>query len=542
MKYGYKETQQPIKGRLCFDSAAKGMSGSGFETLWIKSGRGQLPSRKLDTIAKLLGLGGKIDEDEDGNKLDVFTWWETHFDLFVDYCLRDTTLLRQCDEKLNAIPFLVAMQQFCGVRFQSTHRVTNYVRGLFGRYSDLKAPTMFNRQRDALTAANVLETKAGRHQNVALVDFASLYPILIVCLNLCPTTKRGKFDTQGNIRQLSDGSRWEQDEKGVLPRIVEDMLLLRKEYKKLAKEAINEDDKFKNEMMQLAVKVTTNAIYGYVSQAAIGGMWTDPDVGAAITSMGRESITLLMTEAERQGYTVLAGHTDSCYIQAPFEEVPPLVEHLNKTIRTELELPLMDVEFEAFFDYWTTANSKNRNFGIITWPESKNGDLKVTGYGLKAANSSPVTKDIQRTIFRMISEGAEENQVSQFIRPISLSLKKGERTAEEIAPYGRLGKASYDRIPPNAAKGALYYNANMNPIEPFRVGDSGQWLYVNAVPKGLPSTNIVSFRDAEEIKDFSLDYDLMVDKFIRKKLEPIYEVLEWDVGFACGDKKPKEYW
>ena len=542
VKYGYKETQQPIKGRLCFDSAAKGMSGSGFETLWIKSGRGQLPSRKLDTIAKLLGLGGKIDEDEDGNKLDVFTWWETHFDLFVDYCLRDTTLLRQCDEKLNAIPFLVAMQQFCGVRFQSTHRVTNYVRGLFGRYSDLKAPTMFNRQRDALTAANVLETKAGRHQNVALVDFASLYPILIVCLNLCPTTKRGKFDTQGNIRQLSDGSRWEQDEKGVLPRIVEDMLLLRKEYKKLAKEAINEDDKFKNEMMQLAVKVTTNAIYGYVSQAAIGGMWTDPDVGAAITSMGRESITLLMTEAERQGYTVLAGHTDSCYIQAPFEEVPPLVEHLNKTIRTELELPLMDVEFEAFFDYWTTANSKNRNFGIITWPESKNGDLKVTGYGLKAANSSPVTKDIQRTIFRMISEGAEENQVSQFIRPISLSLKKGERTAEEIAPYGRLGKASYDRIPPNAAKGALYYNANMNPIEPFRVGDSGQWLYVNAVPKGLPSTNIVSFRDAEEIKDFSLDYDLMVDKFIRKKLEPIYEVLEWDVGFACGDKKPKEYW
>lgn len=541
-KYGYKETQQPIKGRLCFDSAAKGMSGSGFETLWIKSGRGQLPSRKLDTIAKALGLGGKIDEDEDGNKLNVLTWWRSHFDLFVDYCLRDTTLLRQCDEKLNAIPFLVAMQQFCGVRFQSVHRVTNYVRGLFGRYSDLKAPSMYNRQRDTLTAAHVLETKAGRHQNVALVDFASLYPILIVCLNLCPTTKRSKFDTEGNIRQLPDGSRWEQDEKGILPSIVEDMLLLRKEYKKLAKEATNEDDKFKNDMMQLAVKVCTNAIYGYVSSSAIGGMWTDPDVGAAITSMGRESITLLMTEAERQGYTVLAGHTDSCYIQGPFEEIPPLVEHLNKTIRTELKLPLMDVEFEAFFDYWTTANSKNRNFGIITWPESKKGDLKVTGYGLKAANSSPLTRDIQRTMFRMISEGAEENDVSKEIRPISLALRKGEKSIEDLAPYGRLGKASYDRVPPNGAKGALYYNENMASNDPFRVGDSGQWVYVNSVPDGFPTTNIVSFRDAEEIKDFSLDYDLMVEKFIRKKLEPIYEVLDWDLGFACGDKMPKEYW
>ena len=52
------------------------------------------------------------------------------------------------------------------------------------------------------------------------------------------------IDTEGNIRQLPDGSRWEQDKKGILPSIVEDMLLLRKEYKKLAKEATNEDDKF----------------------------------------------------------------------------------------------------------------------------------------------------------------------------------------------------------------------------------------------------------------------------------------------------------
>jgi DNA polymerase elongation subunit (family B) len=219
-----------------------------------------------------------------------------------------------------------------------------------------------------------------------------------------------------------------------------------------------------------------------------------------------------------------------------------LVEHLNKTIRTELELPLMDVEFEAFFDYWTTANSKNRNFGIITWPESKKGDLKVTGFGLKAANSSPLTRDIQRTMFRMISEGAEENDVSKEIRPISLALRKGEKSIEDLAPYGRLGKASYDRVPPNAAKGALYYNENMASNDPFRVGDSGQWVYVNGVPENFPTTNVVSFRDAEEIKDFSLDYDLMVEKFIRKKLEPIYEVLDWDLGFACGDKMPKGYW
>ena len=537
-KHGYGDIQQPIAGRLCFDTAIQGSSG-GFESLWIKSGRGQLPSRALDTVATELGLGGKLAEDEHGNKLDVKTWWYTHFDLFVDYCLRDTTLLRQCDEKLNAVAFHVAMQQYCGVRFQSVFNVTNYVRGLFGRYSPLKAPTKFHMQRPDLTAANVLRVLPGRHQNVALVDFMSLYPIIILCLNLCPTTKR---DGPGEgIRQLSDGSCWSQTEKGVLPQIIEDMLSLRADYKKKMKETEDEDEKFKFDMMQLAIKVCTNAIYGYVSQKKVGGMWCDADVGAAITSTGRESINLLMAEAEREGYTVLAGHTDSCYIQAEFDKMDELVEHLNETIKTELDLPYMNVEFEAYFNYWTCIDAKNRNFGIITWPDSKAGDLKVTGFEHKAANASPVTKEVQEMAFRLIGEGAEESEVNSVLRPISLSVRKGEKTAEELAPYGRLGKASYERVPPNAAKGALYYNANINPDDPIRVNDKAQWLYVNNVPSGMPTTNIVSFKDSTEIEEFSLDYSLMVEKFIRAKLQAVYSTLEWDLGEACGDSMPKKY-
>jgi hypothetical protein len=111
-----------------------------------------------------------------------------------------------------------------------------------------------------------------------------------------------------------------------------------------------------------------------------------------------------------------------------------------------------------------------------------------------------------------------------------------------LAPYGRLGKASYERVPPNAAKGALYYNANINSTEPFRVGDKGQWLYVNGVPENMPTTNIVSFRSPEEITEFSLDYSLMVEKFIRNKLSAVYGALKWDLSEACGDKMPKKYW
>tara|TARA_Y100000361_G_scaffold65916_1_gene57906 strand:- start:2491 stop:4836 length:2346 start_codon:yes stop_codon:yes gene_type:complete len=537
-KRGYTDTQQPIRGRLCYDTAVPAQSGSGIENMWLKSGRGQLPNRKLQTIAEELGFEGKLEEDEDGNKLDVKTWWYTHFDLFVDYCLRDTTLLRKCDEKVNSLAFLISMQQYCGVRFQSIHRVTNYVRGLFSRYSEYKPPSMRENSRKELKAANVLRTIPGRHEHVGLVDFASMYPRIIVDLNLCPTTKR---DHGGEgIRQLGDGSYWYQGEQGVLPRIVKDMLELRVHYKKLMSEATNEDDRFKFDMMQLAVKICTNAIYGYVSQKKIGGMWTDPDVGAAITFTGRGCIDALFAKAEENGYRVLAGHTDSCYIQAPFDELQTLVPKINEEMRKDLGLPTLDVELEAFFDYWLTADVKNRNFGIITWPEKKAGHLKVTGYEHKAANASPISKEVQEIAFRLIGAGSTEEEVYEALRPIVLSTFRKQKSVEEVAAFGRMGKAKYERVPPNAAKAMLYYNHNLSKEEPFLVNDQAQWVYVSSVPDDMPHTNVVAFREASDIDDFTVDYGLLVEKFIRNKLESIYDVLDWDIANLC-EMGPKRY-
>lgn len=542
VKNGYKETAQPITGRLILDTAAKGSTGSGIESLWIKSGRGNLPNRKLQTIAEELGLSGKIQQDEDGNKLDVRTWWYTHFDLFVDYCLVDTTELRKICEMINFVPFFTTVQRFCGVQMKSTHRVTNYLRGMFGRYTDLKAPSSFRYNREHLKAANVFAKEGGLYEGVLLGDFASLYPQIMIGANLCPTTKYTGTPREG-ILTMPDGSMWlpSSEKKGILPTIMQDLLELRKEYKGRMYEATSEDERLKWDMMQLAVKILANAAYGYVSQSKVGGMWTDPDVGGAITSMGRKAIDTLASKAEEKGYKVLAGHTDSSYIQVPFDEVDALIEHLNETIQAEL-LPTLIVEAEAYFDYFFIGSSKNRNFGIIQWPESKKGHLKVTGFEHKSANASPITKQIQNQIFHLVGSGATESEVSEIIRPIALKLKKGEYTANELAPYGRLGKAQYERVPPNAAKGAIYYNDHLATNDPIRVFDSAQWLYVNEVPKGKPYTNIVSYREESEVKDFSIDYDTMVNKFIKAKIQPIYDVLGWDVGYACGDKVPKKYW
>ena len=105
---GYKYTAQPIIGRLCFDTAAPADSGSGFERVWRDSGRPQLASRKLNSIAEELGYCGKLD-------MDVFTGWRERFDDYCDYCMQDTLLVKRIDEENHVLDFFMSLQRICGV-------------------------------------------------------------------------------------------------------------------------------------------------------------------------------------------------------------------------------------------------------------------------------------------------------------------------------------------------------------------------------------------------------------------------------------------
>jgi len=544
---GYQDTQQPIKGRLCWDSAAHWQSGSGFETLWQKSGRGQLPNRKLNTIAELLDLGSKLTEEIEG--MTVHNGWYEYWDDFVDYCLLDTTLLRDISNRLNAIEFFVAMQQLCGVSWESTHNVTRYFRGLVGRRTEKKAKSASKVKREALKAAHIPDPIPGRHEGVAAVDYASLYPNIITSDNLCFTTKRS--GPGPNIKTLGNGTHWDQTKKGLLPSIVDEMLELRREYKKKMKEAKTPEERLGYDMLQTAAKVAVNALYGMTGMKSIQGMWVDNDIASSITFRGREAIHHLLKESEEQGFKSLYGHTDSAFIQVPFDEAQALAEHLTKTAKEMLDLPYMDVELEAYFDYWITASVKNRYFGYKVWPESEKGQLKVTGYAIKASSSAPITKRIQSVAMKLIGHGADEEEVSSTLRKISLEVKNGTIPLADIIQSTRLTKPphEYDKPTPGA-KAAMHYNEHIKG-DKWKKGDSVSWTYI-ANTGTLPDyftikgekkrTQFMAFRDIDELDSVVIDWEKILDVLVKKKLKRLYESVGWDIAIAAGDIVPETYW
>ncbi len=552
---GYKTTAQPIKGRLVFDTAAMAEEGSGFEGVWQKSGRGKAQQRKLNWFATELGLGHKLTDDIEG--MTVFNGWKEYYDDFVDYCLVDTTLLRDIDEKLHCTDFHLALQQVAGVQFGSTHNVSRYFRGLIGRKTNMKAPTSWVEERAPLQAAWVMNTVPGRHENVALVDFASLYPNIILSANLCHTTltdKPGpntltlnippKMDDDGSYIPGTGGTfHWLQDKEGILPKVVKDMLALRKHYKGLMKAATDPDEQLGYDMLQMAVKVAVNAIYGMLGSKKIRGQWSSYEIAQSITYLGRESISMLVDKSEDMGYRGLAGHTDSCYIQVPFDEAEVVANELTRIAQEEMNLKYLDVELEAFFPYWFTARVKNMNFGVKSFPPNEAGKMKVTGFSIKASSAPVMTKEILGKVFTLISTGKSEEDIFNEVRPLIRSAYNGELSVTEASSYGGIKKNIEDYHPshtPNAIKAAKYSNEYIG--TQYRKSDSAQWVFVDEVPEGQPYCNVVAFEHEEQLQGYGVDWTTTVDRWIHRKLKSVYDALEWDLDGLTARRVPRKLW
>ena len=537
---GYDYTDQPIAGRLCFDTAAPAQSGTGFERVWKDSGRPQLASRKLDYITgpDVLDYGGKFD-------MDVFTGWYERFDDYCDYCMQDTILLKRMDEENHILDFFFSLQRITGVAFDSCHNVTRFARGLLSRRTHWKAPTRSDSERMEYEGAFIPPPTPGRYEGVACVDYKGLYPSLILSHNLSWETQSHPSDGDNTgFHKLPDGTVWAQTDDALLPTIVTEMFELRDDYKQKMKEAETLIERAGWNTMQLAVKRVMASFYGMTASPGWG--WADYDIAGAITASGRQAIKFLLEESESQGYNSLYGHTDSAFVQVPFDEAHALAAHLTKEVQERFDAKALVVELEAYMPYWLVAG-KNLYYGICSWPEEDAGKPKSARFG-KISTLANISRNIEKDTLNLICNGAEEMEVVESIRPISLSLMRGEVPLEDVTGTTRIGKRldSYaDSVGVPGVKAARYYNAHMakKANQPkFDEGDSVPWIYVAAVPDGMPATDIVTYHDVEEIEGFTPDWQKMVDRLVVRKVEPIFKAMGWDTNRASGAAMPKKYW
>ncbi|MBA2851761.1 DNA polymerase elongation subunit (family B) [Methanococcus maripaludis] len=161
------------------------------------------------------------------------------------------------------------------------------------------------------------------------LDFTSMYPMMMISLNISPDTYVEIPDKNGNYTIAANGARFRKDKVGIVPEILEHLFKQRKADKHTAMDYKNQYDQTGDEKyndlfnlywnLQSAEKVMLNSFYGVMGDKKYA-LYMKP-VAEAVTTSGQKLIKYAITELNAAGYKVIYTDTDSCYvILGPAEE------------------------------------------------------------------------------------------------------------------------------------------------------------------------------------------------------------------------------
>ena len=294
--HNYNPVEQPIKGRIILNLDLA------FERQWNDAQRGTLPSLALDYVAETV-LGEKKLESEkfpDKNEFFARAWLEDTKN-YLDYAAKDVELLVRIDEENYTSEAIIALQRLLVAPFDACFYASNMGGIYFMRNATWKAPTGKKGKKIKYDGALIYDPSEegtyGLHNDVAALDFASLYPSMMIARNISWETKSmepTEFAVNINTpRDLGESEEedwlyYKTDKLGLLPKAVLDLKILRNEYKDKMKQATTKEEKAKWFNNQMAVKRLMASFYGVVGFQGFG--WFDVDLAASITASAREAI------------------------------------------------------------------------------------------------------------------------------------------------------------------------------------------------------------------------------------------------------------
>ncbi|MBW6462340.1 MAG: ribonuclease H-like domain-containing protein [DPANN group archaeon] len=158
-----------------------------------------------------------------------------------------------------------------------------------------------------IEGAFVVEPTPGLYKDIAVFDFKSLYPSIIVSHNISPETLNCACCKHSNKNRVPGFPYYFcEKEKGFIPEILEELLKGRakvkaemKKYDRKSQEHILLDKK------QYAFKTVANAFYGYLGFA--GSRWYKRECAESVTAFGRSYIHHTIDTAKDFGLKTIYG-------------------------------------------------------------------------------------------------------------------------------------------------------------------------------------------------------------------------------------------
>jgi DNA polymerase I len=280
------------------------------------------------------------------------------------------------------------------------------------------------------TGGLVLAPKPGLHENIAVLDFKSMYPNLMLTYNLSPDTYLAPDEPpppSGVWTAPEVGYRFRKAPPGFYTEALSYLIGVRAAIRQKMRTLDPQTVQFRVlDARQKIVKILTNAAYGYAGW--IGARWYLKPVAEAASAWGRDTIQTAMAMAKQMGIEVVYGDTDSLFIAY----TPKKAQTLQAAIRQNLKL---EVEIGEVYQRIFFTEAKKRYAGL-----RRDGSLDIVGLEVIRGDWAEVAKQVQERVLGIVLREQSPQKAVAYVHDTVKALRQHKVPLRDLIIWKTLTK------------------------------------------------------------------------------------------------------
>ena len=524
------------------------------------------------------------------------------------YCIQDCNLVHHLMNKIDIITGYVEMAKICSVpisflvmRGQGI-KLTSYV-AMKCREKDTLMPVIDkDRSESGYEGAIVLPPKCGLYLDnpVACNDYSSLYPSSMISENLSHDSKvwTKEYDLDGVLTRETgeaeydnlpgykyvdityDTYKWTrpksatrmaaaavkvkcgtkvcrfaqfpEGEKGIMPSILEELLVARKTTRKMAEK---QTDAFMANILdkrQLGYKVTANSLYGQCG--AKTSTFYEVDVAASTTATGRKLLTYarrvveeaygdIMLPTSHPTYPLvhskaeyIYGDTDSVFFTFNLETPDGTPIRGKDAIEITIELAKQVGDYSSRFlkapHGWVYEKTicpfallrKKGYVGVYYEQNPNKGKLKSMGIVLKRRDNAPIVKEIYGGIIDILMKEQNIDRAIAFLRE-KLQYMVDQKCPIEKLIITKSLRSDYKNPAQIAHKVLADRMGVRDPGNKPNTGDRIPYAYIHNDTKGALQGDKIENPEYIQSQKLQLNYSFYITNQIMKPVQQLFALV-----------------
>lgn len=250
-----------------------------------------------------------------------------------------------------------------------------------------------------------------------------------------------------------------------------------------------------------------NSHYGYLAFAR--ARWYSHEAARSVAAWSRHYVREVMEHAEKDGFLVVGGDTDSCFLKIPEgkgkKDVERFAEKVNSKLPGSMELELEGIFKRGIFVTKKEGGAAKKRYALI----DDEDNLKIVGFEYVRRDWSGIAKDTQKRVIEAVLKEGKPEKAADIVKDVVKRLKEGRVAKKELVVQTQVKKPlkEYAAIGPHIA-------AAMKAVK------RGKETGVGSVVEYVITKRGKSISDRAELEEYVQEGDYDADYYINNQVLP----------------------